>query len=135
MESLLKQVGLKVTSPRRVVLHYLERQRFPVTAPDIIEALQELDSVTIYRTLQTFERAGIVAVVELGKRARAYELNRDDDHHHITCVVCGHIEDVHVCPLQHVESMVISSSRDFTELASHSLEFRGVCKDCVAKGK
>jgi Fur family ferric uptake transcriptional regulator len=127
-ELTLREQNLKVTMPRLKVLEYLAGKG-PVTALEVQEKLG-LDKVTVYRTLQTFEESGIVRSVELGKRSKYFELDHADDHHHITCIRCGEIEAVHMCPVEDIEKQVLRSSKQFTELASHMLEFQGVCKSC-----
>lgn len=128
-EVTLREYGLKITLPRLRVLDFLVGKA-PVTALEIQNELK-LDKVTVYRTLKTLEEKGVVRSVELGKRSKYYELDHADDHHHITCIRCGKIEAVYMCPVEGIEERVLNASSEFSELASHMLEFQGVCKSCA----
>jgi Fur family ferric uptake transcriptional regulator len=89
----LSQHGYKRTMQRAVVLEILESAGSHMTAEGVareVEARQlSLNRSTVYRTLQTLAKVGVVKATRMG-RAIHYELSHDgDDHHHLRCVDCN----------------------------------------------
>jgi len=118
------------TAERKGILATLTRATKPLTAAEIQSCLgTAAHTATVYRALQDLVQSGEVRQVELGGRAARYELNTEH-HHHIVCTSCGEIEDVHAEP-KGLEGKVLSQSKKFKTVSSHSLEFFGVCKECA----
>src|SRR3989338_6036144 len=87
METILRQKQLKATPGRLAMLKCLAANRRPISAETIHARLkQRVDLVTIYRNLETFERAGIVFRETIGKTDCFYLA--DTPHHHIVCRSC-----------------------------------------------
>jgi Fur family transcriptional regulator, ferric uptake regulator len=128
----LKISGLKITSARLAVIGVFSNKCHPLSAENIYEKLKKskIDLVTIYRTLISFERAGILRKVELHKDAQFYEIN-EDHHHHIICNSCGLIEELDGCNIERLISKISSKSSNFNIIKDHSLEFFGLCKKCA----
>lgn len=93
----------------------------------------QLDRASLYRTIDLFERLGIVHRLQMGWK---YKLELSDKfahhHHHLTCLDCGE-----VTPLQediglekHIANILKPYA--FTE-SSHDLEIRGYCLSCTNK--
>ena len=136
----LKEHGLKATAPRLAVLEALggESGHAPRSAQDIHAALMKnaaakksgMDLVTVYRTLASFEKAGIVKRVDLRGDSVLYELN-DEHHHHIVCTNCGTVEDFEMCDMEALTKKIAQKSKKFTTIREHTLELFGVCTQCV----
>lgn len=86
--------------------------------------------VTVYRTLATFETAGILRRVDLHKDSVFYEL-AEHHHHHIVCTDCGTVESFEDCDIKSVTKNALARSSKFDSVSSHSLEFFGVCRSCA----
>ena len=128
-----KNVGRRVTRPRKAILGVLERTRSPMSASDIHTALKRektsVDLVTIYRTLSVFIELGLVVRMEFQEGQFRYELcHGREHHHHIRCLGCGHITDLLICPLQKLLTLVERQTRFLVE--GHALEFFGRCPQC-----
>ncbi|MBT8047859.1 MAG: ferric iron uptake transcriptional regulator [Xanthomonadales bacterium] len=92
----LKQAGLKVTHPRKRILEILETQRDRhLTADDIyrclVEAKEEIGLATVYRVLNQFETAGLVAKHNFESGQAYYELDSGEHHDHMVCVETGKV--------------------------------------------
>ena len=89
-----------------------------------------MDLVTVYRTLASFEKAGIVKRVDLRADAVLYELN-DEHHHHIVCTNCGTVEDFELCDMEALTKKIAQKSKHFKTIQEHTLELFGICTQCV----
>lgn len=128
----LKKAGLRATTPRRALIAYLEQSKEPRGILQIAQALKRsVDMVTVYRTIETFVKAGIVREVNLRGTHPRYELNDEHDHHHIVCTDCGRIEDFTDETHERVEKKVLARSRSFKKITGHSFDLYGICKTCV----
>ena len=127
----LKISGLKITPARLAVIGTFSNKCLPLGAENIYEKLKknEIDLATVYRTLISFEKAGILRRVDLHKNAQFYELN-EDHHHHIICNNCGLVEELGGCNIEKFISKISSKSENFKVIKDHSLEFFGLCKNC-----
>lgn len=98
VQSILKGHGLSVTGVRRRILEVFLRSGEGLSHADIeTHAGDQLDRVTVYRTLQSFLEKGIVHAIPTSDNSARYALCRDDcreghhhdDHVHFICAVCG----------------------------------------------
>lgn len=133
--SILKKNGYKVTRGRIFVLEVFSKYHIPLSAGKIFEHISEskIDEATIYRTLKSFEKKGILKRVDLRSDSVYFELNNLHHHHHLVCKRCGDIEDVDICEIDRLNDKVIGRSLKFNSIIDHSLEFFGVCKSCDKK--
>lgn len=131
-EELLHEYGYRITPARVALLIFLSRSKKPLTAGDIQKEMNhKMDKVTLYRALEDFATSKIIAKVNLQSTATYYEfLHENHHHHHIVCEKCGKIEDVENCNQTNLQKEVLSHSKSFISINSHSLEFFGICKAC-----
>jgi Fe2+ or Zn2+ uptake regulation protein len=131
MEEILKKTGLKVTPARLLILETFSGKCEPLSAEDVSKKLKkkDIDLVTIYRTLASFEEVGILRKVDLHKESQYYELG-EHHHHHIICNKCGFVEELEGCDIEKLASKLVSKSSNFKVIKDHSLEFFGVCNKC-----
>lgn len=128
---LLKAAGLRKTQPRLAVLDALNEHHGPFTTDEIHGLIRgaKLDLVTVYRTLGSFEKLGIVRRCDFGDGVARYELGSETHHHHhVICRVCRKAEPLDDCVLERLEKDV--QKLGYGEI-THSLEFFGVCRDCA----
>ena len=85
----LQQNGFSVTKSRKLVFAVLDVSD-PLTIAEIIKACNgELDRVTVYRTIDLFEKLQIIQKINMGWKYKIelsspYQLH----HHHMTCLKC-----------------------------------------------
>jgi len=133
--ALLRKSGYKVTKPRLLLVDILERSKDPLSAQDILEMLgNKMDQATVYRTLKSLREKGLIRQIDFMHNHAHYELERNVDHHHLVCLTCGKMEDVHYCEVEETYKAILRQARHFSEIRQHSLEFFGVCKACAKKG-
>jgi Fur family ferric uptake transcriptional regulator len=140
MNHILTQFKIKKTLPREVVLAILSFSKDPARVDDILLQAKKMkgktpDPVTIYRTLETFKKAGIVREVVFKDKVSRYELvGEHGEHcHHAVCSGCGvteHIEDPAIEKALHTLS---KKFKNVTYVKEHVLEFFGLCKKCNVK--
>lgn len=95
----IRAAGLRVTAPRLAVYDVLAEDRTHADADRVFRAVRDkLGTVsvqTVYDVLGAFARARLVRVIDpAGFSSARYELNRNDNHHHLVCRTCGDIRDV-----------------------------------------
>ena len=130
-KTLLRKSGSKATTSRLSVLEVLTRARNPISAQDVIKVMgKKADQATIYRILKTLKEKGIIRQIDLRHNHAHYEISGSDEHHHLICIHCGKIEDVHDCGIDNTYSVILRHSKHFSEIKQHALEFYGVCKSC-----
>jgi len=134
LADIIKRAGYKVTQPRLFVLALLESAQKPASVSELCVSLkkQYIDTVTAYRTLETFKKAGIVRQIDLQHGRAYFELaDKKSDHHHIVCVKCDKVEDFVGCEYEKLAEKTLKQSSQFKKIIDHSLEFFGVCKSCA----
>ncbi len=129
---LLKKKGYKITQGRLSILNIFSKHHIPLNAEGVFKYTKgnKVDVATIYRTLKSFEKSGILKRVDLRSDSVYFELNNDHHHHHLVCKKCGEIEDVDICGIDKISDKVLKHSSKFKKILDHSLEFFGVCNSC-----
>lgn len=133
--ALLHKSGLKATPARIVALKILEKEHKPLSVGILQRKTgkQKIDTVTLYRMMQSFQEKGIVRRVDLRHTHAHYEIATRADHHHITCERCGKIEDVSWCDLESIIQKALGQSVAFEHITDHTFELFGVCRSCSDK--
>lgn len=111
-EEILEKHDLKKTKPRLSVLEILTERKSATSQPDLELVLgKDIDRVTLYRVLKTFEEKGIIhKIIDLNGTANyavcsssCTEHQHHDQHVHFNCRLCLQIyclDSVHVPQLQ-----------------------------------
>lgn len=129
--TILKQAGLKHTTSRKAILDLFSGDCGPINADFIFNKLKSynINQVTIYRTLASLEKAGIIKTVDLRKGSSFYELAKHH-HHHIVCTNCGKTEGFEKCDIDKILDDVLKKTSIFKIINQHSFELFGLCKSC-----
>lgn len=132
IHQILKEKKLKVTRSRVAILRIFTQHKTPLDIQMIIKYLGQAniqaDTVTVYRTIQSFMASHLVRQIEFQEGKFRYELTSLPHHHHAVCTNCGKIEDVTACGLLDAEQR-IKQSLHFT-VQSHTADFYGLCAAC-----
>ncbi|MDQ2752891.1 MAG: transcriptional repressor, partial [Bacteroidota bacterium] len=97
-DTILKQYGLSSTESRKAILQIFLKSNSALEHSTIEKKTKEqFDRVTIYRTLQTFQKSGIIHIIPSTDNLVRYALCKDEcgeghhhDHHiHFVCDGCG----------------------------------------------
>jgi len=127
---LLKEKGLSITAPRKLILSFLLKEHGPFSAEEIFRRLPKhsCDQATVYRCLNQFVETELVNTSHFEKDLVHFEYNDPDHHHHhIVCRICKKIESFHDCLLEKIENGLLK--KGYKDI-NHRLEFFGICEKC-----
>lgn len=130
----IRASGKRMTRTRQAVLDVLESTKYPLSPLELHARLKKqgvaIDPVTVYRNLHALKTIGLVKRIKLHQEEQfRYEMQKGrEHHHHIRCKSCGKIEDLLLCPLKKLTSIIERETRFL--VGGHSLEFSGWCPKC-----
>lgn len=129
----LKRVGLKSTSPRLAIMEVFRASNSKhLSAEEILRSLLKSDIhvglSSIYRALGHLTQAGVLTCNHFDVGAAKYELNKDEHHDHLICIVCGLVVEFHDDEIE-ARQRDIASARGFA-LRDHTLALYGRCESC-----
>lgn len=132
IEKTLESKGVRPTAMRMLIYKYLAQKEVAITLTDIEKAFVKADRTTLFRTLKTFEKKGIVHQIDDGTGVQKYALcepgcNCDleqDLHLHFHCNNC----DDTVCLTDHKVPHINLPQGFITENAN--LVLKGICDKC-----
>jgi Fur family ferric uptake transcriptional regulator len=94
-----RDLGLRLSKQRRMVLQLLWSEKTHLSARDIYEKLNNLGRnighTSVYQNLESLQSAGVIECLDRAN-GRLYGY-RADPHSHLTCLETGSIEDLDVC--------------------------------------
>ncbi len=120
----LREAGLKVTQPRKLILNLLEdADNKHVTADDIYRVLmragEDIGLATVYRVLHQFESAGLVVKHNFEGGQAYYELDSGSHHDHMVCVETGKVIEFSNDEIEKLQSEIAAAHG--YEIEDHSL--------------
>ncbi|MGH7196855.1 MAG: Fur family transcriptional regulator [Candidatus Saccharimonadales bacterium] len=125
----LKEAGCSTTKSRMRIFTYL-LSTGPMSVGTLASRLRkDADRATVYRTIELFEKLGIVNRIWHGFKHQI-ELSEifTPHHHHALCQNCGRTMDIASSELE-AELAQLAKRHSFLAL-SHSVELLGYCKNC-----
>lgn len=130
---LLRHHGLHATAARIAVLQTVLHEHAHVTAEEVRSAVLQrypaIDPATVYRTLETLERAGLVVRVELGDKVTRWT-HSEEEHHHLTCRRCGAVVELNGEPFRRLAEEI--SGRHGVRVDMQHIVLRGLCRSCAS---
>jgi Fur family transcriptional regulator, ferric uptake regulator len=128
LKDLLKRNGQSVTTTRLAVFEALSGQE-PLSMHELVERVRSADRASVYRTIDLFERLGIVQRLNTGWK---YKVELSDKfaahHHHLTCTHCGATTPMNEAELETVIDR-LARNHGFRPMA-HQIEIQGICSNC-----
>ncbi len=132
-EALLEVHRLRKTNVRMQVLDIFLEANVALAQSDIERHFEQIDRITLYRTLKTFEDKGLIHKAIDGSDKPKYALchsgcdahTHHDHHAHFHCADCGQT----YC-LDEVEAPAIKAPGGFQVMTTH-LVVTGKCESCV----
>lgn len=131
-EKILKKHKLRITPIRLDVINSFSQAGRALSSNDIEQSIVDVDRITLYRTLKSFEDKGVIHKALDGTSIQKYALcesNCTEDHHHdehvhFHCLVC---EDT-VC-LDHITlpNLTLPSGYSVKET---NIIVNGTCQKC-----
>ena len=97
-QKLLRDRGYRVTPQRVMILSALLRSDDHISAEEIHSQIgaeyPQVNISTVYRTLKSLKRLGLVSETDLGQGRTEYHYAEKAHHHHLVCQKCGAIVDL-----------------------------------------
>jgi Fur family transcriptional regulator, stress-responsive regulator len=128
----LRALDWRLTPQRRVIAEVMGGENVHLTAEEVFERarerLPEVSLATVYNALNELVSMGEVQQVDAGGGPTRYDPNTEDGHHHLVCLKCGALRDVHP---QGLDALELPRSQRFGyRIVNREVLFQGYCSDC-----
>ncbi len=124
-----KPNGLKLTPQRLAIFDYLKDNTAHPSAEDIYTAVAQrfptMSFATVYNTLETLRRRGELLELTIDPARKRFDPN-PEPHHHLICVRCKQIVDIHAS----FDLAIPGRDRAEFNLLGNHVEFYGICRCC-----
>lgn len=130
-EMLLRSHGLQVTAQRLAVLRAVADTPHGTADAVAESARRHIGSISrqsVYDSLGLLADSGIVRRVQPNGSLARYENRVGDNHHHVVCRECGHLEDVD-CAVDDTPCLTASNDRGY-EIDEAEVIYWGRCSAC-----
>ena len=136
LKDTLHQFGLKVTNARIKVLQVLMQSQVALSHGDILSRINgdDLDKVTLYRTLGSFVSVGLAHKVATEDRNWLYghlpadgQQNGIDEHAHFICDSC---ERIYCLPHEADDELTAPVTENGFVIRSQEYRLHGICPEC-----
>ena len=129
----LQDKGYRLTKARKEIVKIFSESKKPLTASEVKIRLSQsglpVNKTTIYRELKFLSKKQYLIKIYINPSEVSYESSDLKHHHHLVCEVCGKVYAVTSCLAKDFETKIFRK-RGF-KIKRHTLEFYGVCKDCI----
>jgi Fur family peroxide stress response transcriptional regulator len=116
-----RELLMAVDHPAAEILHQRLRKKLPMISLD-----------TVYRTLTTFAKYGLINKVETPESLARFEVSQTR-HHHMMCRSCGEIKDFIWPNID--EAALPDEVRAWGKIDNKNMVVYGVCRKCLKKNK
>jgi Fur family transcriptional regulator, stress-responsive regulator len=128
----LRERKWRLTAQRRVVAEVLAGEHIHLTADAVYSRAQrllpEISLATVYNTLNELVDMGEVHEISTGDGPKRYDPNTTTAHHHLYCVGCGALRDIHP---EGTDRLALPATQQHGyEVLDVEIVFRGLCQDC-----
>ncbi len=132
IESVLIKHQIRPTAIRLLMYNFLQEKKVAVTLNDIESGFDKSERTTLYRTIKTFEKKGLVHQIDDGTGVAKYALddstssssNMQDLHLHFHCIKCNETVCLTDHKIPHISLPEGYISKDM------NLVIKGVCDKC-----
>lgn len=129
IEQAFERAGVRRTPQRFFVLERLLTKPDHATVEELWAALNKRHArasrATVYNTLHTLVKAGLVREFTLDGKAARYDANLDR-HHHFVCDNCGAVEDIDWFDIPQLQG----NESEKRSIRSYEVTLRGECAKC-----
>jgi Fur family peroxide stress response transcriptional regulator len=135
-EAECRKNGLALTIQRRTILDALASRNDHPTVDqvyeDIKDTLKGVSRTTVYRVLETFVSIGIAKKISNPESKARFDADTKR-HHHLTCIHCGKVLDLHDDTLDNLAPS--SCTEQEFAILDYSITFNGICSNCQKSEK
>jgi Fur family ferric uptake transcriptional regulator len=129
--AVMRSSGLRVTTPRRLLLEALWAASTPLGAERLSELTGGADLASTYRNLEALERVGLVRHFHVGHGPGLYARASLAAREYMVCDACGGLQGVEPSELDEVRTLI---RRDFGHEARFThFPIAGLCRECAAQ--
>jgi Fur family peroxide stress response transcriptional regulator len=135
-ETVCRNAGVKVTPQRLEIFREIAQTGDHPHADQVFQRVRcrmptvSLD--TVYRTLWLLNDLGLVATLGASRERTRFDANLSN-HHHFVCGKCGFTRDFYSDDMDKIR--LPDSIDSLGEIEATHVEVRGVCRECVEKGR
>ncbi|MDP9021849.1 MAG: transcriptional repressor [Actinomycetota bacterium] len=126
----LRRRGWRLTAQRRVIAEAMTGEHVHMAADEVLErareALPEVSLATVYNTLNELVSIGELLEITHADGRKRYDPNVAERHHHLVCVECGRMLDVHA----NDPNLPADQQQGF-EVLGVEVTFRARCPGCA----
>lgn len=126
-EAMLRDAGLRITKPRRIILEILHRTHGHPDAAAIFEQAAAMDSrislATVYRTMKSLEESGAIQRHAFGHGPARFEQAKTAHHDHLIDVDTGEVIEFASQRIEAIQAEI--AERLGYEIVHHRLELYG----------
>jgi Fur family ferric uptake transcriptional regulator len=130
-----RKLNRRNTKQRQLILKTIGRADGHLDADQIYERVRRLSPSislsTVYRNLQLFTKAGLLAEHQFDGLRRRYEIANRSRHHHLMCIGCGRIFEFS-CPSSDGLQTRITKEKGF-KITDAEVRLAGYCPECQRK--
>lgn len=127
----LREAGISPLESRIAIYSWIDANRVHPTVDAIYRALcpthPTLSRTTVYNTLKTLAKGGLVGVLNIDDGELRYDANVSA-HAHAKCRNCGKVVDVFGVDIQPMEDRMGS-----WHVENCQINYYGICPDCSSK--
>jgi Fur family ferric uptake transcriptional regulator len=129
---ILRDHGYRVTPQRVAILDAICEGEGHSTLGEIYVRAHkqnpQIDKSTVYRSLELFEKVGLVVSADLDRHERGYEIIKPKPHHHLICERCG--TEIDIDGLVIDEFFATLENEYGFHITKDHLVVSGLCPDC-----
>jgi len=133
MEDALRVAGYRLTRQRKAILNYLATTDAHPSAQQVFQEAKKdhpgLSLATVYNTLETLARMGLIKVLDFQAMENRHETNLGP-HINLICTSCGKIQDFEGGTTIHAGKV---REKFGFEVKDFRLEYYGICSACGAQ--
>ena len=124
--------GLRVTNQRALILEVIRQGQGHLDADEVYRRARKkqprLSLSTVYRTLQTLKKLGLVEELHFNGAHHHYEIKPSTEHHHLVCLGCGNVVEFRY-PLVRLVKKNVTEAKGF-EITGSEVRVMGYCPTC-----
>ncbi len=128
---------MRFTNQRALILDVIRHGQGHLDADELYRRVREkqprLSLSTVYRTLQTFKKLGLVKETHFDEDHHHYEVKPPSEHHHLVCLDCGKVIEFHY-PISRYVKKNVAEAKDF-EIVETDVHMTGFCPQCRQERK
>ncbi len=133
----LSVAGARATNQRALILEIIRQGRGHLDADEIYRQAREkqprLSLSTVYRTLRTLKKLGLVEELHFDDTHHHYEVKPPTEHHHLVCLDCGKVVEFYN-PLSRYIKRHAPEAKDF-DITETEVRMTGYCAKCRRRRK